>query len=105
MSKIISTDEFTEQVRTRVKNALPEELSGADVRIESLNLWDGKARAVLLIIRPWSGVTTGFCLDSHIKSYYDGNATSESAAAAIINDRRLYSIPTDDAGGAAYIYV
>ncbi|MCM1235311.1 MAG: hypothetical protein NC489_34860 [Ruminococcus flavefaciens] len=104
MNETMSANEFTEQVRTLVKSALPEELSNADVRIEKLKLWDGGARTALLIMRPCNGVTTGFCLDRQIKSYYDGSMTAESAAASIINDRRLYSIPAGNEGGAAFIY-
>lgn len=92
MKTIKNLDEFAEDVCRYVKNALPEELSGTEVCTGYLKLWDGDARMVLLIIRPHNGVTTGFCLDRHYKNYSSGNTTAESAAAAIINDRRLYNI-------------
>ena len=99
MSKTTSIDEFATQVCAIVKDALPEELSNAEVCAQKLNIWAGEARTVLLVIRPWDGITTGFCLDRHYKEYYDGNATVESVAAAIINDRWLYSIPASGVGG------
>lgn len=99
MNKPISIDEFATQVCSIVKDALPEELSKAEVCAQKLKIWAGEARTVLLVIRPWDSITTGFCLDRHYKEYYDGNATVESAAAAIINDRWLYSIPASGIGG------
>lgn len=93
MKKIMGLEEFTENVRQYVKNALPEELSEADVHTARLDIWNGNARMILMVTRPHNGVTTGFCLDRHYKNYSSGNATAESVAAAIINDRRLYNIP------------
>lgn len=107
MSGILSIMEFSEEVRRYVKEALPQELAGAEIRAASLDMWEDGARMALLVIRPWNGVTTGFCLDRWYKGYSDGEATAESAAAAIINDRRLYNLSLDSGspdglqGGAA----
>lgn len=101
MDRLMSIDEFAVQVHAIVKKALPEELSTAEVYTQKLKIWDGEARTVLLVIRPWDGTTTGFCLDKHYAAYHNGEETVESAAAIIINDRRLYSIPTDGTDGAS----
>lgn len=104
-----SLNEFAENVCRYVKEALPDELSEAKVRATRLDIWDGNARMVLLVTRPQNGITTGFCLDRHYENYLDGTNTVESAAAAIINDRRLYSFPLDSNSldnlqGGAVIY-
>lgn len=108
MKKNKSLEEFAENVCQYVRNALPEELSEAEVHTASLDIWD-KPRMVLLIVRPQNGITTGFCLDRHYENYSNGNATVESSAAAIINDRRLYRLPIesdslDSLQGGAVIY-
>lgn len=95
MEKIKSLEEFAKSICQYVKNALPEELSEAEVHTASLDIWNGSAHTVLLVMRPYNGVTTGFCLDRHYENYSNGNTTIESSAAAIINDRRLYNIPID----------
>lgn len=94
MNETINKEEFAENVCRYVRDALPEELSEATVCAASLDIWD-KPRMVLLIVRPQNGITTGFCLDKHYENYSNGNATVESTAAAIINDRRLYRLPLD----------
>ena len=111
MKKIMNQKEFAEKIALYVRNALPEELAEADVRTASLNLWSDGTRMALLVIRPWNGTVTGFCLDGWYRKYSDGNAAAEAAAASIINDRRLYSLPsadssTDTSGleGGAVIY-
>ena len=109
MKKRMSKYEFAEKVAQYVKNALPEELSGAEVRIAEPDLWADGPHTSLLIIRPWNGTTTGFMLDKWYQKYMDGDAAAESAAAAIINNRRLYSMPLDsivasDLTGGAVIY-
>lgn len=94
--------EFAEHVCQHVKEALPEELAGADVHAATLDLWADSPQTVLLVIRPWGGITTGFCLDR----YYQ-KETVEAAAASIINDRRLYVMPHVDGTeleGGAVIY-
>jgi len=94
--------EFAEHVCQFVKEALPEELDGAEVRAATLDLWVDSPRTVLLVIRPWNGVTAGFCLDRHYQK-----ETAEAVAASIINDRRLYSVPREDGfdlEGGAVIY-
>lgn len=99
--------EFAEHVCQHVKEALPEELAGADVRAATLNLWADGPRTVLLVIRPWDGVTTGFCIDRYYNGGLDSRDTEVDAAAAIINDRRLYSMPHVDGTeleGGAVIY-
>lgn len=95
MNRILSIMEFSEEVRRYVKEALPQELAGAEVRVTSLDMWEGGARMALLVIRPWNGVTTGFCLDRWYKGCSDGETAAASAAAAIINDRRLYNLSLD----------
>lgn len=113
MDKLTNQKQFAKTVTAYVQNALPTELSEAVVRVERLNLWADGARMVLLIIRPWNGITTGVCLDTWYQKYANGNAAPHDAAAAIINDRRLYVMPYADSsmgtflleGGAAiYIY-
>lgn len=108
MEKNKNLKEFAKNVCQYVRDALPEELSEANVRATSLDIWD-KPRMVLLIVRPQNGITTGFCLDKHYENYSNGNATVESTAAAIINDRRLYRLPLDSDSldslqGGAVIY-
>lgn len=109
MKKRMNKNEFAEKVAQYVKNALPEELSGAEVRIAEPDLWADGPHTSLLIIRPWNGTTTGFMLDKWYQKYMDGDIAAESAAAAIINNRRLYSMPLDgmdasDLTGGAVIY-
>ncbi len=111
MKKLMDQKEFAEKIALYVRNALPEELAEADVRAASLDLWAGGARMALLVIRPWNDTVTGFCLDGWYRKYSEGSAEAEDAAAAIINDRRLYSMPsegnsTDACGleGGAVIY-
>lgn len=109
MKKRMSKYEFAEKVAQYVKNALPEELSGAEVRIAEPDLWADGPHTSLLIIRPWNGTTTGFMLDKWYQKYMNGDITAESAAAAVINNRRLYSMPLDgmdasDLTGGAVIY-
>lgn len=87
----MSAAKFDQQVCQYVRAALPHELEGTDVYAVRLNMGEGDAHMILLVIRPWNGNATGFCLDDWYQSYADGNATAESAAAAIINDRRLYN--------------
>lgn len=93
--KKMSIKEFAERVCQYVKEALPHELEGTDVRGARLDMGDGDTRMVLLIIRPWNRIVTGFCLNDWYKDYAAGNAAVESAAAAIINDRRLYNMSID----------
>ena len=87
----LSIREFGEQVCQYVKAGLPSELEMAEVCTARLDMGDGDTRTALLVIRPWSGEATGFYLDSWYISYVSGDMTVESAAAAIINDRRLYN--------------
>lgn len=112
MDKLTNQKQFAKTVAEYVQNALPSELSEAVVRVEMLNLWTDGARIVLLIIRPWNGITTGFCLDTWYQKYANGNAAPHDAAAAIINDRRLYVMPSADSSmgvfsleGGAVIYI
>lgn len=108
--KLMSKKKFAERVCAYVKKALPHELAEAEVRTARLDLWTDHARIALLVIRPWDGITTGFCLEQQYEDYSNGRATVESAAAAIIGDRRLYCMPTDNGGSdmpgrtAAVIY-
>lgn len=109
MKKRMSKYEFAEKVAQYVKNALPKELGGAEVRIAEPDLWADGPHTSLLIIRPWNGTTTGFMLDKWYQKYMDGDIAAESAAAAVINNRRLYSMPLDgmdasDLTGGAVIY-
>lgn len=83
--------EFSEHVRKYVKEALPDELAEADVCVTNLDTGESTARVILLVIRPWNDTATGFYLDQWYANYSAGDATAESAAAAIINDRRLYN--------------
>ena len=86
--KTMDIKEFSERVCQYVKAALPFELKEAEVYVTRLDIGDGDTRTALLVVRPWDGSATGFCLDDQ----YAGAATVESAAAAIINDRRLYNM-------------
>lgn len=95
MNETMSKKEFAEHICQHVRKALPEELKEAEVRATSLDLWAGDPRMVLLIVRPWDGVTTGFCLDKWYKDCPDVQIT-EAVAASIINDRRLYCMPHGD---------
>lgn len=107
MNETMSKEEFAEKVLRYVQEALPEELAEAQVRTTSLDLWADDARMALLVIRPWGGTTTGFCLDRWYQGYLDKKETAESTAAAVINDRRLYCIPQEDGldlEGGAVIY-
>lgn len=88
----MSIKEFGERVCQYVREALPHELEGTDVRIARLDMGDGVTHMVLLVIRPWNGIVTGFCLEDRYKRYASGTTAVESAAAAIINDRRLYNV-------------
>lgn len=88
----MSIKEFGERVCQYVRKALPHELEGTDVHIARLNMWDGVTYMALLIIHPWNGIVTGFCLNDWYKRYASGTTTVESAAAAIINNRRLYNV-------------
>ena len=103
MKETMSKEAFAEEVLHYVKEALPEELAEAQVRTVSLDLWADGSRMALLIIRPWDSTTTGFCLNR----WMDKGETAEAAAAAIINDGRLYSTPQGDGlvmEGGAVIY-
>lgn len=105
----MSRYEFAEKVAQYVRNALPEELDGAEVRIAEPDLWADGPHTSLLVIRPWNGTATGFMLDKWYQKYMDGDTAAESAAAAVINDRRLYAMPLDGMGssgltGGAVIY-
>ena len=44
MKKLMDQKEFAEKVVQYVRNALPEELSEAEVRAAGLDLWAGGAR-------------------------------------------------------------
>lgn len=88
----MSVEKFDQQICQYVKAALPHELEGTDVYAARLNMGEGETHMILLVIRPWYGEVTVFCLDNWYKSYADGNMTVESAVAAIINDRRLYNM-------------
>lgn len=92
MEKMMSIGEFGEKVCEFVKAGLPSELEMAEVCTARLDMGDGDTRTALLIIRPWSGEATGYCLDGWYKRYSDGDMTMESAAAAIVNDRRIYNV-------------
>ena len=92
MEKIMDIREFEEQVFWYVRNALPHELEGTYVCVTRLEICEEDNCIALLVIRPWSGMVTGSCLNDKYKEYADGNVTLESVAAAIINDRRLYSM-------------
>lgn len=107
MSKTNSKEQFAENVLQYVREALPKELAGIKIHTANLDLWDGDAQMVLLVIRPWSGTVTGFCMDRWYKAYLDGKETAETTAAAVINDRRLYCMPQGDGmdmDGCAVIY-
>lgn len=107
MNGTMNKEKFAEKVLQYVKDALPEELAEAQVRTTSLDLWADDTRIVLLIIRPWDITTVGFCLDKWYQGYLDKKETAETAAAAVINDRRLYYIPQGDSmdlEGGAVIY-
>ena len=94
MKETMSKEAFAEEVLHYVKEALPEELAEAQVRTVSLDLWADGSRMALLIIRPWD-------------STMDKGETAEAAAAAIINDGRLYCTPQGDGldmEGGAVIY-
>lgn len=94
--KPISKKKFAERICAYVKDALPHELAEAEVCTARLDLWSGHPRIALLVIRPWNDITTGFCLERQYEEYTSGKATVVSAAAAIINDRRLYFTPPDN---------
>ena len=103
--------EFAEKTAAYVRNALPAELAGAQVRTASPDLWADGPHEVLLVIRPWINAAAGFRLDGWHAKYRDGSVSVEDAAAAIINDRRLYVMPSaaisrDASGmdGCAFIY-
>lgn len=107
MNETWSKEEFAEKVSRYVKEALPEELVEAEVHTASLDLWADGPRMVLLVIRPWGCATTGFCLDRWYHGYLDKKETAETAAAAVINDSRLYRMPQGDSPdleGGAIIY-
>ncbi len=107
MSKTMSQEQFIEKVLQYVRKALPEELAEVKIRAVNLDLWDGDARMVLLVMRPWSGTVTGFCMDRWYKAYLDEKETAETTAAAVINERRLYCMPQGDGmdmDGCAVIY-
>lgn len=111
MEKHMDLKEFAEKTAAYVRNALPAELAGAQVRTASPDLWADGPHEVLLVIRPWINYAAGFRLDGWHAKYRDGCASVEDAAAAIINDRRLYVMPSaassrDAAGidGCAFIY-
>ena len=91
MKKMMSIKEFGEQVCQYVKAGLPSELEMAEVCTARLDMGNGDTHMALLVIRPWSGEATGFYLDGWYIRYVSGDMTVESAAAAIINDRRLYN--------------
>lgn len=94
MKKIKNQKEFAEEIAQYVRNALPEELAETQVHAARLDLWAGRPCMALLLIRPWNNTTIGFRLDGWHQKYSDGNASVEDAAAAIINDRRLYIMPS-----------
>lgn len=100
MNTVLSINEFSEQVCNTVRKALPQELSEAEAHTSSLDIWAGGPRMAVLVSRPWNNTITGFCLDRHYKDYTEGSASVESAAAAIINDRRLYRMPDDSSPDA-----
>lgn len=111
MEKHMNLKEFAEKTAAYVRNALPAELAGAQVRTASPDLWADGPHEVLLVIRPWINAAAGFRLDGWHAKYMDGSVSVEDAAAAIINDRRLYVMPSaassrDAAGmdGCAFIY-
>ena len=111
MEKHMDLKEFAEKTAAYVRNALPAELAGAQVRTASPDLWADGPHEVLLVIRPWINAHAGFRLDGWHAKYRDGSVSVEDAAAAIINDRRLYVIPSsgcipDISGmeGSAVIY-
>ncbi len=87
----LSIREFGEQVRCYVEAGLPSELEMAEVCTARLDMGDGDTHIALLVIRPWNKETTGFYLDGWYIRYISGDITVESAAADIINDRRLYN--------------
>mgnify|MGYP001033627854 CR=1 FL=1 len=103
MKKLMDQKEFAEKVVQYVRNALPEELSEAEVRAAGLDLWAGGARMALLLIRPWNDTAVGFRLDGWYQKYSDGNASVEDAAAAVINARRLYAVPSAGSGADALL--
>ena len=111
MKKHMDLKEFAEKTATYVRNALPAELADAQVRTASPDLWADGPHEVLLVIRPWINAAAGFRLDGWHAKYRDGSVSVEDAAAAIINDRRLYVMPSaatslDASGmdGCAFIY-
>ena len=111
MKKLMDQKEFAEKTAYYIRNALPEELADAIVHTALLNIWADGSHMTLLLTHPWNNTTTGFRLDGWFQKYLNGNATVESVAAAIINDRRLYVIPSsgcipDISGmeGSAVIY-
>jgi hypothetical protein len=91
MEKMMSIREFGEDVCQYVKAGLPSELEAAEVFTARLDMGDGDTHIALLVIRPWNKETTGFYLDGWYIRYISGDITVESAAADIINDRRLYN--------------
>ncbi|MEY8335529.1 hypothetical protein AALB53_20905 [Lachnospiraceae bacterium 47-T17] len=107
MNEAMGKEQFAEKVLRYVREALPEELAEVRVRTVSMDLWEDGGQAVLLVIRPWSGTVTGFCMDRWYQAYLDRKETAETTAAAIINDRRLYCMPQGDGldpDGCAVIY-
>lgn len=93
MEKTMSMEEFAGAVCQGVKGKLPPELTGADVRTVFLDTGEENAPMLLLLIRPWNNIATGFYLESWYQDYAAGHATVRSAVAAIFNDRRLYCMP------------
>ena len=94
MDKLMNQKVFAETIVQYVKRALPEELVETNVRALELDLWADKLHMVLLLTRPWNNTTTGFVLDKWYQNYLNKTMTVETAAAAIINDRRLYAMPS-----------
>lgn len=93
MERIKSMGEFVKSVCRCVKENLPPELKSTDVCATYLDTGEGGMRMLLLVMRPWNHITTGFYLDSWYQDYAAGSATVESVSAAILNDSRLYRMP------------
>lgn len=90
MSKHTDINGFARNVQRYVKKALPQEMEKAGVYVARLDTGEGAARVSLLVSRPWNSTMTVFYLDDWYRKYLKGAATTESVAATIINDRRLY---------------
>lgn len=93
MKRMMSMEEFAGSVCSCVKEKLPPELTGADVRAAFLDIGEGDAPMILLVMRPWNNVVTGFYLENWYQAYSAGDATVRSTVATVLNDRRLYCMP------------